>query len=397
MPTNEDESNTGGARISGKIATITGVIVALTALITALVHFRDSIPWLTPVATIEVAPNPLTMAIGDKFRVVATVRDSNKNALAKKVTWSSANPGIVEIDSNGIVTGDAAGDTTIAASTGAITSLTPVHVRHINVAAVDVFPPATTMQVDDHLKFDATPYDSEGNSLIGRPILWASDNAGIASVDRSSGETTGKSAGTVKVTVNSEGKSNAAMVIVNPKAAPPPVEQPPITAPTPAPTTTPTPAPAPASTSTSTVPRRSVRRVELAPTGAVFSRVTAATPQIATMARLSPVMASSSRAMTLAVAEKISIVNGVQYGGCPANIRILIGETLINAKSDPQEAAHIPLGDQPYKLHGTVSCPNQNVAGVNGHGTIGIVNGKTYRCVWRQKGPKDFEIALLPQ
>jgi hypothetical protein len=75
----------------------------------------------------------------------------------------------VEIDSHGVVTGNAAGDTTITASTGFITSLIPVHVRHINVAAVDVFPPATTMQVDDHLKFDATPYDSDGNSLIGRP------------------------------------------------------------------------------------------------------------------------------------------------------------------------------------------------------------------------------------
>jgi hypothetical protein len=258
-------------------------------------------------------------------------------------------------------------------------------VRHINVAAVDVFPPAATLQVDDHLKLDATPYDSDGNSLIGRPILWASDNSGIASVDRSSGDTTGKSPGTVKVSVKSEGKLNAAMVTVAPKPAPPPVAQPPAT------TTTPAPAPA----SAPIFSRRSAR-LERVPT-AEFGRVTAAAPTIATMARISPVTASASRAMTLAVAGKITIVNGVQYGGCPASIRILIGETLVGVKSDPQEAAHIPLGDQPYNLHGTVSCPKQNVAGVNGRGTISIVNGKTYRCAWRQKGPKDFEIALLPQ
>ncbi|MEA2239002.1 MAG: hypothetical protein QOC81_3726 [Thermoanaerobaculia bacterium] len=391
MPTKEDENNSGESSLSGKIIAITTVVVALTGLITALVHFRDSIPWLTPVASIEVAPNPLNLAIGDKFQVVATVRDSNKNPLEKKVTWSSANPGLVEIDSKGIVTGNAAGDTTITASTGFINSLIPVHVRHINVAAVDVFPPATTMQVDDHLTFDATPYDSEGNSLIGRPILWASDNPGIASVDRSSGDTTGKSAGTVKVTVKSEGKFNAAMVTVNPKPAPPPIEQPPAPQP---PTPTPTPAPAPASTP---IFSRSSARLERVPTGAVSRRVTAAAPPIAAMARISPVPATVSRAMALAVAGKSTIVNGVQYGGCPASIRILIGETLINVKSDPQEAVHLPLGDQPYNLHGTVSCANQNVAVVNGHGTIGIVNGKTYRCVWRQKGPKDFEIALLPQ
>ncbi len=386
MPTKEDENNSGESGLPGNIGKITAVVVALTALITALVHFRDSIPWLTPVATIEVAPNPLNLAIGDKFQVVATVRDSNKNPLEKKVTWSSANPGLVDIDSKGIVTGNAAGDTTITASTGYISSLIPVHVRHINVAAVEVFPPAATLQVDDHLKFDATPYDSEDNSLIGRQILWASENPRVASVDPSSGDTTGKSAGTVKVTVKSEGKLNAAMVTVDPKPAPPPVEQ------TPATTTTTAPAPA----STTAFSRRSVR-LERAPTGAEFGRVAAAAPQIATMARISPVMPSASRAMTLAVAEKITIVNGVRNGGCPASIRILIGETLIDVRSDPQEAVHIPLGDQPYNLHGTVSCPNQNVAGVNGHGTISIINGKIYRCAWRQKGPKDFEIALLPQ
>jgi hypothetical protein len=387
MPNKEDENNSGESRLSGKIIAITSVIVALTGLVTALVHFRDSIPWLTPVASIEAAPNPLNLAIGDKFQVVATVRDSNKNPLEKKVTWSSANPALVAIDGQGIVTGNAAGDTTITASTGFINSLIPVHVRHINVAVVDVFPPAATLQVDDHLKFDATPYDSDGNSLIGRPILWASDNPGIASVDRSSGETTGKSAGTVKVTVKSEAKFNAAMVTVNPKPAPPPVEQAPV------PTPTPTPAPVSAPASTPTFPGRPVRLER--------ARATAAPPWIATMARISPrispVMASASRAMTLTVAEKISIVNGVQNGGCPASMRILIGETLIDVRSDPQQAVHIPLGDQPYNLHGTVSCPKQNVGVVNGHGTISIVNGKTYRCVWRQKGPKDFEIALLPQ
>ena len=383
MPNKEDESNSGESRLSGKIIAIAGVVAALTTLVTALVHFRDSIPWLTPVATIEAAPNPLNLAIGDKFQVVATVRDSNKNPLEKKVTWSSANPALVAIDGQGIVTGNAAGDTTITASTGFINSLIPVHVRHINVAVVDVFPPAATLQVDDHLKFDATPYDSDGNSLIGRPILWASDNPGIASVDRSSGETTGKAAGTVKVTVKSEAKFNAAMVTVNPKPAPPPVEQPPTA------TVTPAPAPVSAPASRPTFPGRPVRLER--------ARATAPAPRIATMARISPVTASTSRATTLAVAERISIVNGVQNAGCPASIRILIGETLIDVRSDPQQAVHIPLGDQPYNLHGTVSCPKQSVGVVNGHGTISIVNGRTYRCVWRQKGPKDFEIALLPQ
>jgi hypothetical protein len=373
MPKKAVENKPGESWLSKEIITITTIVVALTGLVTALVHFRDSIPWLTPVATIEVAPNPLNLAIGDKFQVVATVRDSNKNPLGKSVRWSSANPSLVEIDSDGIVTGNAAGETTITASIGFIKGLAPVHVRRVNVAVLEVFPPATTLQVDDHLKFDATPYDSEGNSLMGRPVRWASENNSVASVDQSSGDTTGKSAGSVKVTADSEGKLSAAMVTVNPKPPPPTPtagNQPSVAAPPPPP-------PGPG-----------------ARIGAAVGRVAAARPPMAAVVRLPPAVTSASRAMTLAFAEKITIENGVKTGGCPASIRILIGETLIDVKSDPQEAVHISLGDQPYNLHGTVTCPHQFVAVVNGHGSISIANGKTYGCAWRQKGPKDFEIAL---
>jgi Bacterial Ig-like domain (group 2) len=101
------------------------VILALTGLVTAMVHFRDSIPWLTPVNAIELTPNPVELAIGDKFQVVATVRDSNKNPLRKKVKWSIANPALMGIDSDGIVTGNAAGETTITASIPCTSGVSP--------------------------------------------------------------------------------------------------------------------------------------------------------------------------------------------------------------------------------------------------------------------------------
>lgn len=355
-----------------KFGVITGIVVALTALVTAIVNFRDSIPWLTPVATIEVTPNPLDLAIGDKFQAVATIPDSNKNPLGKRVKWSSANPVLLEIDSQGIVTGKALGETTITASIGFIKGIAPVHVRRVNVAVVEVFPPAATLLVDDHLRFDATPYDSDGNSLLGRPVRWATENNSVASVDQASGDATGKSPGTVKVMAESEGKLNAAMVTVTPRPAPPTGGTPP-----------PTPAPAPAPPA----PARGAR------TGAVIGRVTGARPPDAVV-HVSPGVASASGATTLAFAEKISIANGLTTSGCPVNIRILIGETLIDVKSDPQEAVRIPLGDQPYILHGTVSCHRQNVGVVNGQGTINVANGRTYHCVWRQKGSKDFEVVL---
>jgi Bacterial Ig-like domain (group 2) len=379
MPDDVAENKPGESWLSKKIVAITTIIVALTGLVTALVHFRDSIPWLTPVSTIELTPNPVDLAIGDKFQVVATVRDSNKNPLGKKVNWSIANPALVGIDSDGIVTGNAGGETTITASIGFVKGVAPVHVRRVTVATVDVFPPATTLLVDDHVKLDATPYDSEGNSLMGRPVRWASENNLVAAVDQSSGDTTGKSAGTVKVTAESEGKLNTAQVTVSPKPgelpAPPP----------PAPGTGPSRSPASA-------PAGSRPNI-----GARIGSIVAARPPVAGVVHMPPAVVSAPRAMMLAFAEKIAIANGLKFGDCPASIRILIGESLIDIKSDPQEGLRIPLGDLTYNLHGTVSCLHQTVGVVNGHGTISIANGKTYRCVWRQKSPKDFEIKLQPE
>jgi hypothetical protein len=376
MPDNPDETKPGESSLSKKIAAITAVIVALTGLVTAVVHFRDSIPWLTPVNAIELTPNPVDLAIGDKFQVVAEVLDSNKNPLKKKVKWTIADPTLMAIDSDGIVTGIASGETTITASLGSVKGLAPVHVHRVTVATVNVFPPVTTLLVDDHLKFDATPYDSEGNSLIGRPVRWASENNLVAAVDLSSGDTTGKSAGTVKVTAESEGKFNAAQVTVSPKpaqpaAAPPPPPPPPIQSNHPA-------------------AGSGGNKGHLGAIGALSEN----RPPPVAAKRLPPEVFSASRPMTLAFAEKIAIAGGLKFGDCPANIRVLVGELLIDLKSDPQEAFRIPLGDLTYNLHGTVSCLHQTVGAVNGHGTISIVNGKTYRCTWRRKSPKDFEITL---
>ena len=379
MPDSADENKPGDSWLSKKIAAITALIIALTGLVTAFVHFRDSIPWLTPVYAIELTPNPVALAIGDKFQVVATVRDSNKNVLKKKVKWTIANPSLLEIDSDGIVTGNAAGVTTITASIGFVKGLAPVHVRRVTVATVDVFPPVTTLLVDDHLKFDATPYDSEGNSLLGRPVRWASENKLVADVDQSSGDATGKSAGTVRVTAESEGKLSAAQVTVSPKPAQP--------APAPPP-------PPPPNQSNNPSASSGEKKAKI---DAAIGTLAANHPPVGAIVRRPPAMVIATRPMTLAIAEKIVITNGLKFGDCPANIRILIGESLIDLKSDPQEALQMPLGSLTYNLHGTVACAHQTVAAVNGRGTISIVNGKTYRCVWRQKSPKDFEISLQAQ
>src|SRR5947208_14915227 len=176
MPKQRTGKQHGDSGPAAKFAKITAIIVALTGLMTAIVHFRDSIPWLTPVATIEVTPSPINLDVGDRIQTVATAKDSKGNALGKKASWSSSNPGVAEVEVDGNLTAKGPGETTVVASMGFIKGVVLAHVRHVTVASVEVFPPATTLEVDGHLKFDATPCDSDGNSLLGRPVRWSSEN-----------------------------------------------------------------------------------------------------------------------------------------------------------------------------------------------------------------------------
>ena len=113
----EQRGNSGPA---AKIAKITAIIVALTGLVTAIVHFRDSIPWLTPVATIEVTPSPINLDVGDRIQTVAAAKDSKGNALGKKASWSSSNPGVAEVEVDGNLTAKSPRETTVVASMGFI-------------------------------------------------------------------------------------------------------------------------------------------------------------------------------------------------------------------------------------------------------------------------------------
>src|SRR5690242_13481476 len=72
-------------------------------------------PNLPPtLTTVTVAPSTITLPVGEKQTLMATViaepRPSNS-----RVKWSSANPAVATVDDNGVVTAVAGGTTTIIA------------------------------------------------------------------------------------------------------------------------------------------------------------------------------------------------------------------------------------------------------------------------------------------
>jgi zona occludens toxin (predicted ATPase) len=66
--------------------------------------------------TVTVTPSPVTVAVGAVDTLVATIRDSNGNPVAGPARWATRNPGVASVTSEGVVTGVAAGQTSIVAT-----------------------------------------------------------------------------------------------------------------------------------------------------------------------------------------------------------------------------------------------------------------------------------------
>src|SRR5436309_511647 len=69
------------------------------------------------VATVDVAPATANVTVGGTVQLVATPRDANGTPLSgRSVSWSSSNPSVASVTSNGLVAGATAGSATITAT-----------------------------------------------------------------------------------------------------------------------------------------------------------------------------------------------------------------------------------------------------------------------------------------
>jgi hypothetical protein len=105
--------NTSNLVVTGKSAGTAQIQISLaggtgTSLITVVSD---------PVATVTVSPNPATVSTGQTVPLTATLKSSNGTVLTgRTVTWTSDHPSIATVSSSGVVTGVAAGSTTIRAT-----------------------------------------------------------------------------------------------------------------------------------------------------------------------------------------------------------------------------------------------------------------------------------------
>src|SRR5438128_3303292 len=175
-----------------------------------------------PVASVAVAPAVMSMLVGATVQLAAVTLDSAARILSgRTVTWGSSAPSVASVNSVGLVTGAAAGSTTITATSEGQSGSSAVTVTNVAapVASVTVTPGSASVQSGQTVQLTAIPRDANGNVLGGRAIAWTSSNATVAAVS-GSGLVSAASVGSATITATSEGKSGSSTVTVTNVAAP---------------------------------------------------------------------------------------------------------------------------------------------------------------------------------
>jgi uncharacterized protein YjdB len=213
-------SNPGVATVNSS-GLITGVSVGFTT-ITASAEGKSASADLTvvppPVNSVEVTLAQSTVPQGGATTAQVVLRDDQGTVLTgRAVAWTTGNPLVASVSSNGTVIGVGVGSTTVTATSEGRSGVTTLEVFAAPVNGVTITLPAPSVAVARTMQAEAELRDERNTVLTGRQVTWLSSNPLVATVS-SSGLITGVSLGSVTVTASAEGKSATATLTVTPPA-----------------------------------------------------------------------------------------------------------------------------------------------------------------------------------
>ncbi len=171
----------------------------------------------TPVGDVVVTPTTLEVSAGATAALAAEVTDADGNVVRdRRVVWVSADPSIATVNENGVVAGVNAGRVNVAASVEGKSAVASVSVVALpaKVASVSIAPHDVSLFVAAGTNLVATAVDTRGVAVTGRPVVWTTNNAAVASVSQT-GRVTGLLPGTAVITAIVDGAAGNANVSVS--------------------------------------------------------------------------------------------------------------------------------------------------------------------------------------
>lgn len=199
-------SNAVATIASGGVATGvsagTSVITASLGSVTSAVGATLTVKAAT-ITSIEITPASPVVRIGATQQLIATATysDSTTGDVTSLVTWHSATDSVATISPTGLVTGVAAGTSSVTASFSGITSpAVAVTVPAPTLTSIAITPIESSIQINGQQQFEAVgTYSDHAKADITSSVIWSSTDANVATI-ASGGVATGVSAGATAIT-----------------------------------------------------------------------------------------------------------------------------------------------------------------------------------------------------
>jgi trimeric autotransporter adhesin len=199
---------------------VTGVAVGQTSIkvsyasisATALISVTSN----TVAERLEIASTTNSITAGSTTTFTLTFFNNQGNAapVPAGVVWSSANSNIASVNQQGVVTGAAAGQTSIKATLNAITASANITVT-ANQERLAIAPGNLNIMAGNTGTFTLTYYNSQGTQApVPSGVVWSSTNNNIATVNQQ-GVVTGIAAGQTDVTATLTALTASATVTVS--------------------------------------------------------------------------------------------------------------------------------------------------------------------------------------
>src|SRR5438309_4831238 len=179
---------------------------------TALVHVLPE-----PPARIDLDPRPARLVAGSRLTVSATAFSRHGDRRTDPVTFTSSNPRVAAVTTDGRLRALSSGRATITATSGPATETLALQVLPNTVARITLEPALSNVRTGDVVKFTATARGAAGRPVGDVAVDWAvAAGAGVAEIDPS-GTFVAELAGDYTVTASLGGKEADAIVHVAPR------------------------------------------------------------------------------------------------------------------------------------------------------------------------------------
>ena len=165
---------------------------------------------------LQVIPAVSTIALGTKsqLQAIATFSDGSTQDVSAQALWSSDNPVIASVDSQGQVSGNGIGQASITATLGSVSRSVSLTITNAIATALQVTPPNASLPVGGKLQFQAVATFSDNSTQdVTNQVNWNSTDISVATIDLG-GEATAVNTGGSNISALFHGVSSNTVLLV---------------------------------------------------------------------------------------------------------------------------------------------------------------------------------------